>query len=328
MKYSYIIVLLVFNLLASEAQQLSQFSQYLENKYLINPAATDIQNNLSVNLGYRNQWTGFPGKTGTFYLTAYAPLKKPDPSHYMQASMRLSSRRNAQALKLLPTPTPDIIAGLIVTNDNFGLYKKTTTHVSLGVHMPLTRFISLSVAPKIGLVNLNLQKELFVLEENDIPFRSFIDQFQNATFMDIGMGVWLYSDKFFLGYSMEQLLRNQNTSPDQTSFEFLTHHFYTAGIRLRSDQPLKIVPSILIRTNKVTPSSIDVGVRLEYQDRIWSSVSVRRSKAVITSFGLFLSQKMKATYSYDWGYRDSGREYFSAHEITLSLFLLENLHPR
>ena len=48
-----------FALYSANAQQVPQFSQYLRNQYLVNPAAAGVYDFVDVTVGGRLQWLGF-----------------------------------------------------------------------------------------------------------------------------------------------------------------------------------------------------------------------------------------------------------------------------
>src|ERR1700761_3787768 len=56
------------------AQQRPQYTQYVFNNYLLNPAVSGIENYTDVKAGYRSQWTGLEGAPVTSYITINAPL--------------------------------------------------------------------------------------------------------------------------------------------------------------------------------------------------------------------------------------------------------------
>src|ERR1700742_5362152 len=65
---------LVFCLQVATAQQKPQYTQYIFNYLLINPAVTGIENYTDAKAGYRSQWTGLQGAPVTSYLTVDFPL--------------------------------------------------------------------------------------------------------------------------------------------------------------------------------------------------------------------------------------------------------------
>ena len=58
------------------AQQLPMYSQFYWNDFAINPAYTGLTGSPRIQLGYRNQWSGFAGAPSTFTLGGHTLLKK------------------------------------------------------------------------------------------------------------------------------------------------------------------------------------------------------------------------------------------------------------
>lgn len=319
---------LIFSLLlcafSLNAQQLTQYSQYLDNYYLLNPAATNVQNSVQAHLGFRNSWTGFPGSPQTLYFSAYAPLAKPEASQFMQSAMRLTDNLDTANLKSIYKARTNHITGLILTQDDLGLYRKTTAHLTYGFHLPLTSQLTVSVAPKLGWVNLSLNQDLVVLEKKDQPFINFLNQHQQQSMVDLGFGLWLYSSQFFLGYSLEQLVKNNALSSESIQgIEFEPHHFLMAGYRFRVSPRLKLVPNFLFRYVNADHTSFDLSMRAEYGTRLWASLSYRKQNAIIMLIGASVSRQFSFSYSYDNSFRQS---LITAHEVSVRFSFLNHLH--
>src|SRR5690606_37647426 len=74
-------LLLLISLLVASAgfsQQLPQYSQYMHNLYVVNPASAGMNDYLDVNLSFRQQWTGIDDAPRTYYLSATGALGKRD----------------------------------------------------------------------------------------------------------------------------------------------------------------------------------------------------------------------------------------------------------
>src|SRR5690554_3159577 len=56
------------------AQQRPQYTQYMINPYVLNPAVAGIEDYIDIRAGYRNQWVGFSGAPRTFYLSGHTPI--------------------------------------------------------------------------------------------------------------------------------------------------------------------------------------------------------------------------------------------------------------
>ena len=60
------------------AQQRPQYTQYVLNNYIINPALSGIENYTDVKISSRDQWVGLNGAPRTMYLTVHSPIGKKD----------------------------------------------------------------------------------------------------------------------------------------------------------------------------------------------------------------------------------------------------------
>src|SRR6476620_11018083 len=60
------------------AQQRPQYTQYILNNYIINPALSGIENYTDVKISVRDQWIGLTGAPQTVYFTIQGPLCKSD----------------------------------------------------------------------------------------------------------------------------------------------------------------------------------------------------------------------------------------------------------
>ena len=311
----------------AHAQQTAQYSQYLDNYYLVNPAATNIQNNLQLHMGFRHYWTDFEGSPKTIYLSAYAPLTKPGEDQHMRSAMRLTDRLDTSDLSARGSAKSNHIAGLILSQDDIGLFSKTTAHLTYSFHLPLTESLSVSVSPKLGWVHLGLNEDLRVLEENDQPFLEFMNNHQQRGMFDLGFGLWLYSDKLFFGYSLEQLVKNTAFSSEQVNgVEFEPHHYVMAGYRFRVSPRLKLVPNLLVRYVEANLTSTDYSLRAEYGSRLWASFSFRQQNAMVALVGMSISNQLSFSYSFDHSNDIALQNRINAHEISLRINVLPNLH--
>ena len=76
MKKSLLIISLLLAAKVLFSQQLPLYSQYLYNKFLINPAVAGSDGYTSVNLTAREQWVGIEGAPATFSLSVQTRVLK------------------------------------------------------------------------------------------------------------------------------------------------------------------------------------------------------------------------------------------------------------
>src|SRR6201990_3243940 len=70
----FLLGLLITSVNVIMAQQRPQYTQYVFNNFLLNPALSGIENYTDVKAGYRSQWTGLQGAPVTSYITVNTPI--------------------------------------------------------------------------------------------------------------------------------------------------------------------------------------------------------------------------------------------------------------
>lgn len=312
----------------AKAQQLSQYSQYLNNYYLVNTAATDIQNSVQSFLAYRMGDGNYSGSPKTLYLSAYMPLKKPAPTQFMRSAMRVTGRLDTSSLITKGISEANHLVGMTMTTDQLGLFQKTTIHASYTYHLSLSKNWRLAASPKIGWVNMDLADDLTVYEDDDQPFQDFVNRYQRMNMADIGFGLWLYSRDFFFGYSIEQLVKGKAFSnlDDMVGYEFSPHHYLLIGTRLQISPRWALVPNVMTRAVADAPINFDVSVKAEYGSRLWAGLSYRKKTALVLMVGGKVSDQLSFSYSFDHTVNATRANQISAHEISLQFQFLQNLY--
>ena len=65
-------------------QQLPQYSQYLRNQYMVNPAAAGVYDFVDITLAGRLQWLGFENAPKTSYLSVTSPVSRTVKPKYIE----------------------------------------------------------------------------------------------------------------------------------------------------------------------------------------------------------------------------------------------------
>lgn len=68
-------LLVFFAVVVLKAQQLPQYSQYILNRYVINPASAGSENYFVGQSNFRSQWEGIQDAPRTYILSVNGPLK-------------------------------------------------------------------------------------------------------------------------------------------------------------------------------------------------------------------------------------------------------------
>jgi type IX secretion system PorP/SprF family membrane protein len=320
------IFLSLCTLSSSFAQQMPQYSQYMRNQYTINPAAAGVYDFLDVTMSGRWQWVGFGDEPRTAYLSVTSPLSKPKVRY--NPALRISDG---------PIRNPEINTGKLkhawggqLIADQYGAFRKMQVAGSYALHMPVSRNYNLSFGVRLGLSNNSFladkAKVLNVIDPSlnytDITYSNFSSNQSSKYIMDLGTGLYLYSNKSFFGISADQLTKNYVQFGSGTAnFDNRYHFTATAGYKINLNQNLTVMPSLLLKFMSPAPVSVDGSVQLEYKEWLWAGVSYRHKDALVGMVGLNISRKFKFGYSYDYSISRYTNYSSGGHEIVLGLML-------
>ena len=272
-----------------EAQQLPLYSQYLTNDFALNPAIAGTKNYYPLQLNVRRQWSA---------LGAIAPQTNTLSYH-------------------MPLAYDQIGLGAIIMQDQTGPYSQFGFNLAFAYHLKLNddnTYLSL------GLSGLLTQH---TLNQNDLTFHNPDPDFQGGSFTkmvpDANFGAYLYSDKFFLSASAQQLF--ESTFKEAISSIFgdnsqVRHYFAHASYRYNIYSDLIFEPSILLKLTEIGPAQLDINSRLIIDDTYWLGVSLRSSQSLVALGGLNVGS-LFFSYSYDYGMSSLSSVASGSHEISI-----------
>ena len=294
-------------------QQLSQFSQYLHNPILLNPATAGINNNINMKLSYRNQWTGFTNAPESYYFSVDGTL-----GGDVKGNTLSSSRRGYTEVKK-SKKTIGHGVGAYVLVDSYGAFTNTSGYLTYALHLSITESIKLSLGLAAGMSGWKLNSDrVQVADPNDATFDYLMALGLKKTFFDMNSGLWVYSDKFYVGYSSEQLLQNQLRNIDiPAETKISIHHYVTGGYVFYINPDLSLTPSLMVKYMRPAPTSMDLNVKANYKEHLWGGVSYRTNDAVVIIVGYNIKYKYNIGYSYDVTLSELKKYSSGSHEIVL-----------
>jgi type IX secretion system PorP/SprF family membrane protein len=306
------------------AQQLPQFSQYMHNVYLLNPAAACLESDIDINLGFRQQWAGFDGAPQTYYLSGAIDLGKGSRSPGASYAIPISVQ-GAVGQGSTVRHAKHIVGGMAAV-DEYGLFKRTSVMAGYAYHHPIGRDYYVGVGTSMGWYGLNFGADKVRLERPlDFTYNDFIFNGTRGNLFDINAGLFVYSSRAFVGYSVYQLGRNEINLGNRTSATNLsearleTHHYVTGGYSIALSEDLDLTPSAMLKVRPPAPLSVDFNVRLEWQRQFWLGLSYRNQDAVSVLAGLRVNEWLRAGYSYDYVTSQINDLSSGSHEIVLGL---------
>ena len=275
----------------SYAQQDAQFTQYMYNTININPAYAGSRGALSMFALYRTQWVGFDGAPVTSTVSMNTPL-------------------NESNLGL----------GISLINDKIGPTTENSISADLSYTVPTsdTWNLSFGIKATANLFDLDASKL-----DNVVPDPSL----QNYTSFspNIGAGLYLHSDKAYLGLSIPNFLETQRYDDNDVKiFKERMSYYLIGGYVFDLTDTVKFKPAFLTKLIQGAPLQVDVSANFMFFDKFMLGASYRWSAALSAMVGFQVSDGLYVGYGYDRETTNLNNYNSGSHEIFLSYELFKN----
>src|SRR5437868_6730885 len=147
-------VIILFIAARAQGQQQPQYTQYVINNYIINPALTGIENYTDIKISHRHQWVGIQDAPVTTYLTISAPLGKKD-YRTTATSYRVPGEnpRGKSYWEDYTAAQPHHGIGLQVINDRTGPLNRFSAYGTYAYHIGISARTSIAAGFGAGISN-------------------------------------------------------------------------------------------------------------------------------------------------------------------------------
>lgn len=323
------ICILMFSLVAMQlsAQQRPQYTQYIFNNYLLNPALSGTENYADIKVGHRSQWSGIENAPKTSFLSAHwslggdylwgNPLSLPEKGDDPMSRSYLQNYTASPAHHGM---------GVMMVSDKAGPISRIDAGLSYAYHLRMSGTNNLSVGVYAGVSRIALDMKQITLENPNDPALAgaIVSQFKP----DLSMGVWYYGARFFAGISAQQILPQKlafTSSADYSTGKSVPHLFLTSGYKLFVDERISAIPSVMVKRVEGLPISFDMNLKFDYQNKVWIGGSYRKSDSFSAMAGINFKRFLNLTYAYDFTVSELNTISNGSHEIVLG-FQLNNVY--
>ena len=274
----------------SYAQQDVQFTHYMYNMSVINPAyATADESMLNIGGLYRTQWVGLEGapKTGTFF--AHTPLSE------------------------------KIEVGISFTNDNIGnVVDENNIYADFAYVLQVGLESKLSLGLKAGVTLFNTDFNGFNLQSGNQSTDIAFDENISRAFPNVGLGAFFFTEKYYLGVSAPNLLTTKHLETQNgiksTGVQSI-HYFVTGGYVFDLNRDLKLKPAFMAKAVNGAPLSMDVTANVLIKDRLELGLGYRLEDAMSALASFRVTPNLRVGYSYDYTTSNLGNFNSGSHEL-------------
>ncbi len=267
------LILLFFTVLIAQqisAQQDPQYTQYMYNMNIINPAYAGISEGLSVGALYRSQWVGLDGGPETFTFNIHSPVGK------------------------------QLALGLSVISDKIGPVEETNTYVDVSYTIPLGMETRLAFGVKGGFTFHDIaiaESQITLVDLSDPFFANAI----NETTPNIGAGVYFYKpNKYYISISVPNILNGVHLDANGTKIGSESEHLFTAaGYVFDLSENFKLKPHALLKYAFDAPVSYDLNANLFMYDLVEFGVGYRLDDSFSAMINFQVTKDLRIGYAYD-----------------------------
>ena len=296
----YLLVLLIVFLTSKlQAQQDPQFTHYMYNMSVMNPAyATD--NADVINLGglYRAQWVGIKGAPTTQTFFGHMPLSK------------------------------RVEIGLSVVHDEIGdVVKENNIFADFAYVLPLNESVKLSFGIKAGVTLFDTDFNGFVLTDPTIDpaFQNNISQ----TFPNIGAGTYLFGSNYYVGFSAPNLMtsRHIETINGHAGSGVESVHFFLTGgyvFTFNGNDNFKLKPAFMAKGVEGAPVSLDLTTNALINNKFELGAGYRLGDSVSGLASFYVTPTLRIGYSYDYTLSNLSSFNSGSHEVFILFDLDKN----
>lgn len=314
-KLAFLLLFIALKQFAS-AQQLPIYSQYLYNKFLINPAHAGSDGYTSINLTAREQWIGYSGAPRTYSLSWQTRILK-KPFELKHKSSRTIYR---------PKTDGRVGLGAYIFSDRNGLIQRTGFQVTYAYHMWIQQYTQLSLGLAFTGYHFIINADQSSFENPDEPWLT--DNLRRGVFVpDADFGIYLLNPKFDIGLSAQQLFGAAVKIGDYAYKNFrMDRHFYLFGAYyIDIGNKAELEPSVLAKVSEELMPQTDFGLTYIYDQSLWTGLAYRTGGGIIANIRFkYVPKRTEKTamffgYAVDFTLNQIQRVTYGTHELTFAV---------
>ncbi len=273
------------------AQQDAMFTHYGFNTLAMNPAYAGSREALTITALSRVQWVGFEGAPSTHTLTMHSPIAN-----------------------------ENLGVGLSVIKDEIGPMNNTSIAADFAYTANLTRLLRLAFGLKSNLTFLRGD----MLGNGQANDPVLMNGFESGAIANFGFGMYLRSEKWYLGVSSPELFEKEIKSSDfsNSSQSILDqrHYFVMMGtvFNMTENGRIMLKPTSFVKMTKGAGLVADVTALFIFDQEFELGLMVRTGDAIGLLAGYNINRQMRIGYSFDWSSTNTTFKYNAgSHEIMI-----------
>ncbi len=289
-KLTLLILVGIFFSFIAKGQQMPQYTQYMFNNYIINPAVAGTYNFYQLRVNARYQWVGLNDAPQTTGFSIFGPLQNKDMGWGTNLFMDVTG----------PTSRMGLMG-------------------SYAYNMQLNNDFRVSGGLSFGFLQYKVDPSKLTLGENSNPLDPAITEVGSAFTPDASVGVYVWNSFHYLGISMNQLFGQKlNLYPNPIGINRLKQHLIICtGTSFAPNRYYFIEPALLVKIPFGSKIQFELNAKVTYKSQMWGGLSYRFKDALAIMIGYNYKKKYMFGYSYDYSYTGLRKYQSGTHEIMI-----------
>ena len=299
------IILIIATGYTAYGQLNNPLTQYNQLPYLQNAALSGVTGSTDIKAGFKKQWATFRGAPQTYLLGVNHVFNK-------GAATTDSISQPQQGIKVG-------VSGYLMEN-SYNYIKDTQLGLSCAVHVPVLPGYYLSAGLSAGYERSKADMEDVVIRDMQDPFYlSLLASNGAISYLNIDAGLVLYSDRLYLGYSIQRLSRKRFDSDIPEDQKSNMRHTVLAGYTISLNENFEFQPGLLFRYESALKDIYNVSAKFRYNATLLGGLAYSPGESLSLLTGYRLNDYLMISYSYDFSLGKTSSVSQGSHEVIVGI---------
>jgi type IX secretion system PorP/SprF family membrane protein len=208
--------------------------------------------------------------------------------------------------------------GFSAINDKIGPVEETNLYGDFSYTLNLGGEHRLAFGVKAGVTMHKVDFTTVLLPSLPDPNDGVFSQNPNETFMNVGAGAFYYTEKYYLAFSIPNMLKAKYLDYNGVNYgsEEL-HYFLTGGYVFDINEDFKLKPFGMVKTSFNAPVSVDLSANVFMYDKLEIGATYRLQDSFGAMVNFAITPSLRLGYAYDHIVSDLDVTTPSSHEVIL-----------
>lgn len=324
-------LIVISSVLVTRGQEVD-YTQYFMNLPTVNPAFTGMDDFFTLNAGVREGWNSYGIKNDNSYVSFFGALNSNNRSARRNNSLRTSDPSRFETIQDENKYRRRHGMGGVLSTRTLDAYRSLGVSFNYAYHMPITSRLNVAFGTRIKYDNQRLNfSNLTVRDDiNDQFYQNLLlsgQGSQNSLLADFGVS--LYSKKFFIGFSTDNMVVRMLKSEQLFNMNQGLRYKGQAGMYIDLNPYWKLSPGMQVIHQDDFEIRWSGIMRLKYKNLISAGAAYQNDSKISLLLGLS-AQKLNINYAYDFYISGLNNFDVNTHELVLGVYLFNpfKLQPR